>query len=165
VVTDKTILSFCISQQKHRFVTMPLAVPIENGLQGSVLISSGVALALVATTVALRLLAKYQVRGWDAGDYCTLGAFVGTPTDEERPEEVTDKNCSWPILHCTPCSFYLSSMALLDSTWRTYTYALALTMPHSSSRYALSNHYDISAHNLAGDHGICDALERDGMLQ
>lgn len=57
---------------------MVSAVPIENGLQLSILISSSVALALVATTVGLRLLAKYQLKGWDAGDCCTFGAFVST---------------------------------------------------------------------------------------
>ncbi|KAF1973739.1 hypothetical protein BU23DRAFT_598852 [Bimuria novae-zelandiae CBS 107.79] len=55
---------------------MPLAVPIENGLQCSILISSAIALALVTATVGLRLLAKHQFKGWDAGDLCALGAFV-----------------------------------------------------------------------------------------
>lgn len=55
---------------------MPSRVPIENGLQIGTLASSAMALALVTITVGLRLLAKYQGKGWDAGDLCVVGAFV-----------------------------------------------------------------------------------------
>ncbi|PVI05356.1 hypothetical protein DM02DRAFT_584324 [Periconia macrospinosa] len=55
---------------------MPAAVPIENGLQSSVIVSSSISIALVTVTVALRLLAKQKVRGWDAGDCCLIGALL-----------------------------------------------------------------------------------------
>lgn len=63
---------------------MPRAVPIENRLQNSVLISSTVSIALVLITVTLRLLAKYKVNRWDIGDCCVIGAFVSLPQHRKK---------------------------------------------------------------------------------
>lgn len=82
---------------------MVSAVPIENGLRASILISSASALAVVATTAGLHLVAKYQVKSWDAGDYCALEAFVVAPVRDEISAEVTNMDRSWPTRHCTSC--------------------------------------------------------------
>jgi len=58
---------------------MTQAIPIENGLQVSILVASGISIALVAITVGLRLVAKHMSAGFDYSDYLVVGALVCHP--------------------------------------------------------------------------------------
>ena len=113
---------------------MSTTIPIENGQQISILITSGISIALVAITVGLRLVAKRISVGFDYSDYFAVGALVGAPEYCAMLSVNTNTKNSWLTLDFTHAYCYLSPVEALASTLRRFTYASALIPPLSFSR-------------------------------
>lgn len=55
---------------------MTTTVPIENGKQVGILVTSSISIGIVAVSVGLRLAAKKIGFGFDYSDYCIVAALV-----------------------------------------------------------------------------------------
>jgi hypothetical protein len=53
-----------------------MTVPIENGAQVGILVTSAISIFIAAFSVALRIVAKIIGFGFDLSDYCILAALV-----------------------------------------------------------------------------------------
>jgi hypothetical protein len=53
-----------------------MTVPIENGAQVGILVTSSISIFIAAFSVALRIVAKIIGFGFDLSDYCILAALV-----------------------------------------------------------------------------------------
>lgn len=58
-----------------------MTIPIENNLQVSVLVTSGVSIVIATIAVTLRLIGKRIANRIDLSDYCIVAALVRPPID------------------------------------------------------------------------------------
>jgi len=74
-------------------------IPIENGQQVGILVTSSVSILMVIVAVGLRLTAKRIANRIDYSDYCILAALVGQ--DWEAKQSYANKSARYATLHST----------------------------------------------------------------
>jgi hypothetical protein len=61
----------------NKSISMTDTIPIENGQQVGILVTSSISILIVIVAVGLRLVAKWIANRIDYSDYCILAASVG----------------------------------------------------------------------------------------
>jgi hypothetical protein len=85
-------------------------IPIENGQQVSILVTSSISILIAIVSVGLRLVAKSIGNRIDYSDYCIIAALVGQTSHKEITSVLT---CLPAMKHCTARLLHLTSY-----TWR-----------------------------------------------